>query len=192
MPNKLNFFYLNFSFLASLLQEKIPHSINHVYLEKLHFSFFVKNSNQNRLLFLLKIMLLEKLTTNKLRFIVNMRLLRKKTLKVGGSIIVAKQKIHNLLLSLFYNSLVKLIYSVDSKLNNYYIFYDKKWHVYKILFFVLTKFLFFNYFSYHFDYYNYYSFFENVIYQLKIKVCTCFKYYLMNRDLMRLIGLNII
>jgi len=192
MNNKLYSLYSSYTFFSSILQDKIPHRIVNSYFYKLYFSFFIKNNSHHRLLFLLKIMLLEKLTANKLRFISNMKILRKKTLKVGGSVMVGKQKIYSLLLSLFYSSLPKLIYSLDNKLSNYYEFYDSKWHVYKLLFVVLTKFLFFNYFSYSSDYYNYYSFFENVIYQLKIKVCTSFKYYLMNRDLMRLVGVNII
>jgi hypothetical protein len=137
-------------------------------------------------------MLIEKLTNNKVKFVYNSNLLKKKKMKVGGYLVISKQKIYSFLLMLFYYSLPKLVYSIDIKLNNYYSFYNIKWNIYSVLFLSLTKFLFFNFFSYNLDYYKYYNFFENAIYKLKIKVSTSFKYYLINRDLFRLIGLNLI
>lgn len=97
-----------------------------------------------------------------------------------------------MLLILFYYSLPKLIYSIDLKLNNYYCFYDTKYNKYSSLFLLFTKFLFLNFFTYTLDYYKYYNFFESAVYKLKIKVSTNFKYYLINRDLFRLLGLNVI
>jgi len=192
MNNKLNFLFFNSSYLSSLLQDKLLCNTLNFYFLNLKFYFLLKNENQNRFLFLLKLMLIEKLTNNKLQFIYNAYLLKKKKMKVGGFLIVSKQKIYSLLLIIFHYSLPKLIYSIDIKLNNYYFFYNTKWNIYSVLFFTLTKFLFINYFSYNLDYYKYYSFFENSIYKLKIKVSTSFKYYLINRDLFRLIGLNLI
>jgi len=192
MNNKLNFLFFNYSYLASLLQDKLLCNVLNFYFLNLKFYFLLKNENQNRFLFLLKLMLIEKLTNNKLKFIYNAYLLKKKKMKVGGYLVVSKQKIYSLLLMIFHYSLPKLVYSIDIKLNNYYFFYNPKWNIYSVLFFTLTKFLFLNYFSYNLDYYKYYNFFENSIYKLKIKVSTSFKYYLVNRDLFRLIGLNLI
>ena len=192
MNNKLNFLFFNYSYLTSLLQDKLLHNVFTFYFLNLKFYFLLKNENQNRFLFLLKLMLIEKLTNNKLKFVYNAYLLKKKKMKVGGFLVVSKQKIYSLLLMLFHYSLPKLVYSIDIKLNNYYFFYNPKWNIYSVLFFTLTKFLFLNYFSYNLDYYKYYNFFENSIYKLKIKVSTSFKYYLINRDLFRLIGLNLI
>jgi len=192
MNNKLNFLFFNYSYLTSLLQDKLLCNILNFYFFNLKFYFLLKNENQNRFLFLLKLMLIEKLTNNKLKFIYNAYLLKKKKMKVGGFLMVSKQKIYSLLLIIFHYSLPKLVYSIDIKLNNYYFFYNPKWNIYSVFFFTLTKFLFLNYFSYNLDYYKYYNFFENSIYKLKIKVSTSFKYYLINRDLFRLIGLNLI
>lgn len=137
-------------------------------------------------------MLIEKITNNKVHFIYNAYLLKKKKMKVGGMLVISKQKIYSFLLLIFFYSLPKLTYSIDIKLNNYFCFNDTKYNKYSSFFFTITKFLFFNYFTYNLDYYKYYNFFENSIYKLKIKVCTSYKYYLANRDLFRLAGVNII
>lgn len=192
MNNKLNFLFFNYSFLASILQDKLFISVSTFYYSNIKFYFLLKNDSSNRFLFLLKLMLIEKLTNNKVKFVYNSNLLKKKKMKVGGYLVISKQKIYSFLLMLFYYSLPKLVYSIDIKLNNYYSFYNIKWNIYSVLFLSLTKFLFFNFFSYNLDYYKYYNFFENAIYKLKIKVSTSFKYYLINRDLFRLIGLNLI
>jgi hypothetical protein len=192
MNNKLNFLFFNYSFLASILQDKLFISVSTFYYNNIKFYFLLKNDSSNRFLFLLKLMLIEKLTNNKVKFVYNSNLLKKKKMKVGGYLVISKQKIYSFLLMLFYYSLPKLVYSIDIKLNNYYSFYNIKWNIYSVLFLSLTKFLFFNFFSYNLDYYKYYNFFENAIYKLKIKVSTSFKYYLINRDLFRLIGLNLI
>ena len=192
MNNKLNNLYFNYSFLSSILQDRLGICNAHSSYNNIKFYFLLKNENQNRFLFILKLMLIEKLTTNKVRFIYNANLLKKKKMKVGGFLVISKQKIYSYLLLLFYYSLPKVVYSIDMKLNNYYMFYNTKWNIYSHLFFSLTKFLFLNFFSYNLDYYKYYNFFENTIYKLKIKVGTSYKYYLVNRDLFRLIGLNLI
>jgi hypothetical protein len=192
MNNKLNFLFFNYSFLASILQDKLFISVSTFYYNNIKFYFLLKNDSSNRFLFLLKLMLIEKLTNNKVKFVYNANLLKKKKMKVGGYLVISKQKIYSFLLMLFYYSLPKLVYSIDIKLNNYYSFYNIKWNIYSVLFLSLTKFLFFNFFSYNLDYYKYYNFFENAIYKLKIKVSTSFKYYLINRDLFRLVGLNLI
>lgn len=192
MYNKLNFLYFHNCYLVTLLQDKTIFPLYNKYFNNINFSFFIKNNNQHRILFLLKIMLLEKLTANKLKFIINMRLLRKRILKVGGNILISHNKINFILLSFFYYSLPKLIYSFGKELTNYYEFYDLKLNVYKEIFFVLTKFLFINYFSYTGDYHTYHNLFENSIYQLKLKINTNFNSYLINRELMRLVGTNII
>ena len=192
MNYKLNYLYSNYSIISSIISEKLPVSFNNLYYNNLKFHFLLKNENSNRFLFLLKLMLIEKLTNNKVKFIYNANLLKKKKMKVGGYLIISKQKIYSFLLMLFYYSLPKLVYSIDIKLNNYYNFYNTKWNVYSILFLVLTKFLFMSFFNYNLDYYKYYNFYENSVYKLKIKVCTSFKYYLINRDLFRLIGLHLI
>jgi hypothetical protein len=192
MNNKLNFLFFNYSFLASILQDKLFISVSTFYYNNIKFYFLLKNDSSNRFLFLLKLMLIEKLTNNKVKFVYNANLLKKKKMKVGGYLVISKQKIYSFLLMLFYYSLPKLVYSIDIKLNNYYLFYNIKWNIYSVLFLSLTKFLFFNFFSYNLDYYKYYNFFENAIYKLKIKVSTSFKYYLINRDLFRLVGLNLI
>jgi hypothetical protein len=192
MNNKINFSYINYSFLSSILGEKLLLNNKSLYYNYIKFYFLLKNEGSNRFLFLLKIMLIEKLTNNKIKFVYNANLLKKKKMKVGGYLVVSKQKIYSLLLMIFYYSLPKLVYSLDINLNNYYTFYNTKWNIYSVLFLSLTKFLFFNFFSHNLDYYKYYNFFENAIYKLKIKVSTSFKYYLINRDLFRLIGFNII
>jgi hypothetical protein len=192
MNNKLNFLFSNYSFLSSILNDKLSIISNDFYFNNLKFYFLLKNDNNNRFLFLLKLMLIEKLSNNKVKFVYNANLLKKKKMKVGGYLIISKQKIYSFILMLFYYSLPKLIYSIDIQLNNYYSFYNTKWNIYSVLFLSLTKFLFLNFFSYNLDYYKYYNFFENAIYKLKIKVSTSFKYYLINRDLFRLIGLNLI
>ncbi len=192
MNNKLNFLFFNYSFLASILQDKLFISVSTFYYNNIKFYFLLKNDSSNRFLFLFKLILNKKLTKNKIKFFYNSNLLKKKKMKVGGYLVISKQKIYSFLLMLFYYSLPKLVYSIDIKLNNYYSFYNIKWNIYSVLFLSLTKFLFFNFFSYNLDYYKYYNFFENAIYKLKIKVSTSFKYYLINRDLFRLIGLNLI
>lgn len=192
MNNKLNFLFFNYSFLSSILYDKVLYLNNSFFYNQIKLYFLLKNENQNRFLFLLKLMLIEKITNNKIKFISNSNLLKKKKMKVGGCLIISKQKMYTYLLSFFYDSLPKLVYTIDIKLNNYYYFYNLKWKMYSIFFFSLIKFLFFNYFTFTLDYYKYYNFFENMIYKLKIKVSTCYKYYLINRDLFRLISLNII
>ncbi len=192
MNNKLNFLYTNYSFLSSVLNDKLFISNTTSYYNNIKFYFLLKNEGNNRFLFLLKLMLIEKLTNNKMKFVYNANLLKKKKMKVGGYLVISKQKIYSFLLMLFYYSLPKLVYSLDIKLNNYYTFYNVKWNIYSVLFLSLSKFLFLNFFTYNLDYYKYYNFFENSIYKLKIKVSTSFKYYLINRDLFRLTGFNMI
>lgn len=192
MNNKLTFLFYNYSVLSSLMMDKLNNINFSFFYNNIKFYFILKNENQNRFLFLLKLMLIEKLTNNKIRFIYNSNLLKKKKMKIGGFLLVSKQKIYSLLLILFYYSLPKLIYSIDLKLNNYYCFYDTKYNKYSSLFLLFTKFLFLNFFTYTLDYYKYYNFFESAVYKLKIKVSTNFKYYLINRDLFRLLGLNVI
>jgi hypothetical protein len=133
-------------------------------------------------------MLLKKITNNQISFIYNKYLLKNKDLKVGGWVQLGHQKLYDFFLMCFLYSLPKLIFYS----NTFFYLYDIKYNKYMDFFLVLNKFLFFNYFSSSLDYYYYYEFFENVIFQLKMKVSTCFKYYLINRDLFRLIGLNII
>lgn len=192
MNNKLNFLYFNYSFLCSILHDKILFYSNSFFFYNIKIYFLLKNENQNRFLYLLKLMLIEKLTNNKVQFIYNSTLLKKKKMKIGGYLIISTQKLYSYLLLFFYYSLPKLIYTIDITKNNYYLFYDLKWQKYSVFFFIFVKFLFFNFFSFNLDYYKYYNFFENTIYKLKFKVSTCYKYYLINRDLFRLIGLNIL
>jgi len=192
MNNQLNTLFFNKNYITPFLHDKIFNSFFNLYYLRLKIYFLSKNDMNHRFLFLLKLMLLEKLTNNRVRFIYNLKLLKKKVLKVGGFLSVSKQKIYSFLLLFFYYSLPKIIYSLDLTQENHYCFYDTKYQVYSTTFFTFTKFLFVNYFSYNLDYYKYYNFFETMIYKLKIKVCTLFKHYLMNRDLFRLVGLNII
>lgn len=190
--NKLNFFYLNFNYLSSYFIDKLMKSMNFFYFSNINIYYLLNNNSNNRFLFLLKLMLLEKFTNNKVKFVLNNNLLKRKSLKVGGMLSISKQKFYNVYINILYNSLPKLIYSIDLKLNNYYLFYDYKTNVYSTFFYSLTKFLFINYFTYNLDYYKYYNFFENSVFKLRLKVGTCYKYYLINRDLFRLGGLNII
>jgi hypothetical protein len=192
MSNKLSFLYFNYLFLNSILQDRLFKFSPLFFFNNIKLYFLLKNESNNRFLFILKLMLIEKCTNNKVQFIYNANLLKKKKMKVGGFLCISKQKFYNYLLSFFYYSLPKLIYSIDIKNNNYYLFYDLKAEKYSIFFFLFTKFLFFNFFSFNLDYYKYYNFFENSIYKLKFKVSTCYKYYLVNRDIFRLVGLNII
>ena len=60
MNNKINFSYINHSFLSSILGEKLLVSSSSVYYNYIKFYFLLKNEGNNRFLFLLKIMLIEK------------------------------------------------------------------------------------------------------------------------------------
>jgi len=192
MNNKLNFLFYNYSLLSSLCNDKFSVLNTSFFYTNVKLYFLLKNESQNRFLFLLKLMLIEKVTNNKVKFVYNAYLLKKKTMKVGGMVVIGKQKLYSFLLLIFFYSLPKLTYSIDIKLNNYFCFYDTKLNKYSSFFLTLTKFLFLNFFTYNLDYYKYYSFFENAIYKLKIKVSTSYKYYLINRDLFRIAGVNII
>nr|AOS85675.1 ribosomal protein L5 [Naegleria fowleri] len=190
--NKLNFFYFNFNYLQSYFLDRLVNRNNFFFFSYIQVYYLLHNSSSNRFLFLLKLMLLEKFTNNKIKFVLNNNLLKRRKLKVGGVLAISKQKFYTTYLNILYNSLPKLIYSLDLKLNNYYLFYDNKKTIYSSFFYSLTKFLFLNYFTYTLDYYKYYNFFENAIFKLKLKVCTSYKYYLINRDLFRFGGLNVI
>lgn len=78
MNNKLNFLFFNYSFLSSILQDRLFLNISSLYYNNLKFYFLLKNESQNRFLFILKLMLIEKLTNNKVKFIYNANLLKKK------------------------------------------------------------------------------------------------------------------
>lgn len=78
MNNKLNFLFFNYSFLASILQDKLFISVSTFYYNNIKFYFLLKNDSSNRFLFLLKLMLIEKLTNNKVKFVYNANLLKKK------------------------------------------------------------------------------------------------------------------
>jgi hypothetical protein len=133
-------------------------------------------------------MLLKKITNNQISYISNKYLVKNKNLRIGGWLQLGHQKLYDFFLICFLYSLPKFIFYS----NTFFYLYDFKFDRYMDLFLVFNKFLFLNYFSWNLDYYYYYEFFENVTFQLKIKVSTCFKYYLINRDLLRLVGLNVI
>ena len=183
-----NHFFFEFYYISSFLQEKIFLENLRSFFFKIKFHFILKNNISNRILFLLKIMLLKKLMNNKISFLFNKYLLKKKQLKIGGFFEIGNQKLYDFFLMCFLYSLPKLIFFSKT----FFFLYDFKFDRYADLFFFLNKILFFNYFSYNLDYNSYYEFFENTAFHLKIKVSTCFKYYYLNRDLFRLSGLNIV
>jgi hypothetical protein len=183
-----HFSFFESYYLSSFVWEKIFYFHLKNFFHNLTLHFILKNNFSNRILFLLKIMLLKKITNNKISFVYNKFLLKNKNLKIGGWVQLGNQKLYNFFLILFFYSLPKFVFHSST----FFYLYDSKYDCYVDLFFWINKFLFLNYFTLSMDYYNYYEFFENVIFQLKIRVSTCFKYYLINRDLFRLVGLNIL
>jgi carbonic anhydrase len=79
-----HFFFFEFYYLSGFLQEKVflKNLKNYFYNLKLH--FVLKNHFSNRILFLLKIMLLKKITNNQISYISNKYLVKNKNLRIGG------------------------------------------------------------------------------------------------------------
>ena len=156
-------------------------------INRMSFYFLFENKSSNRILLLLKYMLIEKLTNNKVKFVYDKKILITKKIVTGCTVNIKKQKLFNYLLTVFLYSFSKLLF--ESDFDSFFL-NDSKF-TYDILFFSLNKVLFFNFFNYNNDYYKYLHYFEDPCYNLKIKLKTRFKYYLMNRKLFRLLGINI-
>ena len=190
--NQMRSFFFQHVYLYSFLYDKIV-DFKYFYHNLFHdikFQFLLKNIYSNRIIFLLIVMLLEKFTSNNFFFVLNKKILRNRFIKVGGIFQVFDQKVYNYLCLLFLFSLPKLSFSEHSEHDIFY--YDTNNKIYDSLFFVLNKILFLNYFFHTDDYEKYDYLFEHSVFRIKIKIGTYLKFFLINRDLMRLSGANII
>lgn len=191
--NQLKFFFFNIFYSKTILDDKLMFASSRLtFLKNMYFHFILANKSSNRVCFLLLCMLINKFTLSCFNFIFSKNILRNKFVKVGIIFLISSQKIYNYLWSMFLFSLPNLYFSKwISNSPNFFLFdhYNK---IYEILFLCLKKILFLNFFHQNKDMEKYYSFFEFSLFRMKIRVNTGMKYYLINRDILRLSGLNII
>lgn len=192
MCNQLRFFAFQYLYVSSFIQEKVStfRLFKNNIFYTMRFHFLLKNIFSNRLVFLFLIMLLEKFVGNSIYFVQNKRILRNKFLRVGGFFEISTQKLYNYLCALFLFSFPKLTFEELSGQD--VCFFDNHINLYNCVFFYLKKILFINFFTHSNDYDKYNHLFEYPMFQLKFRFGTCLKFYLFNRDILRLSGLNII
>jgi len=186
----LNFFFFQNLYLTSFFLEKhfnyLPFKVD--FFQNLRIHFLFKNFKSNRLIFLLVIMLMHKLLGNLFYFRTTSDLVRNKFVPVGYLFEVSRQKIYQFLTSVILFSFVKLFFFS----RNQYFLTDSKREKYPVSFINLQGILFFHFFVNTLDSSKYLHYFEKSVFRMKLKFQTQFHYYLLNRDLFRLIGMNFI
>nr|YP_010049285.1 60S ribosomal protein L5 [Pleurostomum flabellatum]QPL15615.1 60S ribosomal protein L5 [Pleurostomum flabellatum] len=194
----------NFSknYLFSFMNEKsvIFYSCSKKNLNLLYgltFNFLYLNVKSNKTFFFLHLMLLGKFLSNSVNFIFNTRIHKKFKIKVGGRIFLSNHKIYNFIYEIFFLSLPKFIFSLKrfhhiSGEKIHYLMTDRFQNFFRKIFFQLKKFLFFNFFVYNGEYDKYYDQFDFLMHRMKVIFFSRYKSFLINKQLFRLNGLNVV
>lgn len=191
MKNSLSLLLYNKYHLFSILFDKLNFFISNInIINKIKVYFTLENKSENRILFLLKLMLFKKFLNMDFHFLFNSKILKDKIIKVGCSSKLKWKQVFRYIVLFFYYSISKLLWVQN--VNNAEYLYDKLVSLFPLKFFQLARFLFLDYFTIMDDYNIYYNYFESMSYTVKLKVYSSFKYNVLNSILLRILSINVL
>lgn len=192
MGKHFSSFFFERNYILSFLNDKILLKFeNKNVLKNMKFFFLLKNLYFNRIAYYFIVMLLNKFLLNSIYFVYSTDILKRRFVKVGGYFLIGKYKFYHYLIHLSIFSIPKFFFSGYSEYNYHFGLIDNKNYIYDSIFFSLNKLLFLNFFQSVEDYNKYYRFFEKFNFRIKLKFISSIKFFLLNRDIFRLCGLNV-
>lgn len=163
-------------------------SIKYKHLYKLKINFLLKNREKNKLLFIINLLLLERVGGQRVNFITEkINSFRIKFIKIGCYIILRSENLFNFLKMFIFTSFPKLrdYIFLKNKIDNKFEIKEQK-----LLFIKFNKFLFFSIFSFFIDFDKFLTYYENSSYYLNVELYTGFHKFLLNRLSFSLYGLQ--